>query len=185
MTADPPAPASPQAAPPLRPYPDYKPAPADWLPRTPGHWESRRFKFFARVTGGLIDPREEPYASTMLISPDHVESGTGRVLKLVTAAEQGASSGKYPVKAGQIIYSKIRPVLRKATVAEADCLCSADMYAITVNPKLAAADFVAKQMLAEGHTQYLQDQSTRASIPKVNRESLGDLWFSLPPLPEQ
>ena len=49
-----------------------------------------------------------------------------------TAEDQGANSGKYEVRRGQVIYSKIRPNLRKAAIAPLDCLCSADMYPITV-----------------------------------------------------
>jgi len=58
---------------------------------------------------GQVDPRRQPYSSMILIAPDHVESGTGRLLVKETAQAQGAISGKYPFVAGDIVYSKIRP----------------------------------------------------------------------------
>ena len=84
-----------------------------------------------RLPSGQIDPRLEPYASMPLIAPDHVEVGTGRLLDRKTAAEQGAISGKYLFHAGDIVYSKIRPYLRKAILADFDGLCSADMYPLS------------------------------------------------------
>jgi type I restriction enzyme S subunit len=101
-----------------------------WLGEIPVHWECRRFKFVARINSGQVDPNKSPFMELALIAPNHIQSGSGRIIKLETAAVQGARSGKYFARKGQILYSKIRPSLRKATIAPCDCLCSADMYAI-------------------------------------------------------
>ena len=44
-------------------------------------------------------------------------------------------SGKYLVKPGDIIYSKIRPALNKACIATGEWLCSADMYPVAITAK--------------------------------------------------
>ena len=95
-----------------------------WLGDVPSHWRISRFGYEAQVNGGQVDPREEPWSS-MTLEPHHqiaLSSGTGRILGRETAAEQGADSGKYLAKAGQILYSKIRPALNKVTIAVEDCL---------------------------------------------------------------
>lgn len=56
----------------------------------------------------------------------------GRILFTETALDQAPSSGKYLVSPGDIIYSKIRPELNKACIAQGYWLCSADMYPIRI-----------------------------------------------------
>ena len=80
---------------------------------TPPGWRLSTFGREMLVRGGLVDPRDPVWSGTVLIAPNHIESGTGRVLARETAAEQGADSGKYVVRAGDLIYSKIRPALNK------------------------------------------------------------------------
>ena len=94
----------------------------------PAAWSLEPLLKVVSLPKGQVDPRREPYSSMVLIAPDHVESSTGRVLVKQTAEEQGAVSGKYSFSAGDIVYSKIRPYLRKAILADFDGICSADMY---------------------------------------------------------
>lgn len=121
----------------------------------------------------------------LLIAPNHVESGTGKITHRETSADQGADSGKYLVKAGEVIYSKIRPYLRKVVIAPEDCLCSADMYGISASPGTMSNRFLQELMLSQPFTDFTADSSARVAMPKINRESLaqGFVWY--PPLAEQ
>jgi len=157
----------------------------EWLGDIPGHWTLKRFKFVGRITSGQIDPRENEHAKKILIAPNHIISSTGRIAELVTAKEQGADSGKYLVRQGQIIYSKIRPNLRKAAIAPIDCLCSADMYPITVSETELRTKYFLLLLLSEPFTKYAIDCSLRVAMPKVNREALGECWIWYPGLEEQ
>jgi len=170
-----------------KPYAEYKDSGVAWLGKVPKHWEVNRFKRIAKVSGKLVDPRLEEYCTKILISPNHIErGGTGRLLKLETADGQGADSSKYEVKAGEIIYCKIRPYLRKAIIAPIDCLCSADMYPITIkNRNRLTSRFLLFEMLSQPFTQYAIDSSLRAAMPKINREALGEAPVWLPPISEQ
>ena len=93
----------------------------------PEDWQLRPLLTVVRVASGQVDPKVEPYHSMILVAPDHIESGSGRLLKKETAGDQYAISGKYLFADGDIVYSKIRPYLRKAIFADFDGLCSADM----------------------------------------------------------
>jgi type I restriction enzyme S subunit len=132
-----------------------------------------------RVASGQVDPKIEPYRSMTLVAPDHIESGTGRLLKRETAGDQQAISGKYLFAKGDIVYSKIRPYLRKAILAEFDGLCSADMY-----PLRPAADVSGGFMLAAilGHhfSKYAESVSVRSGMPKINRSELAEYIVALP-----
>ncbi|MGV9838928.1 hypothetical protein ACWDUL_32660 [Nocardia niigatensis] len=165
-------------------YDELKPTNSPWLGEIPAHWELSRFRYEAVINGGQVDPREEPWSGMTLIAPNHIESNTGRIISVETAAEQGADSGKYLVEPGQLVYSKIRPALNKAAIAETAALCSADMYAMSfadrVEPRFALYYFLARPF----HT-FATILSMRVKMPKVNREELADAPWLVPPLSEQ
>ncbi len=101
-----------------------------------------------------------------------------------TAEAQGAISGKYLFNSGDIIYSKIRPYLRKATLANFQGLCSADMYPLTPSNGV-DSKFVFPILLGERFSRFAETVSVRSGIPKINREELSEFSLALPSLPEQ
>lgn len=155
-----------------------------WLGKVPAHWEVLAFQRCVDVAEGQVNPEEEPYRSMILVAPNHVESGTGRLLFTETAEEQSAESGKYLCQSGDVIYSKIRPALRKVCIAPQDCLCSADMYPLRGSVKL-DNDFLMWFMLSEPFSALAVLESERVAMPKINRESLKVVSIALPPKSEQ
>lgn len=156
----------------------------DWIKEIPVTWKSMKFGRIARVTEGLVDPRDEPYRSMVLIAPNHIESGTGRLIQLETAAEQNAESGKYQCRAGNVVYSKIRPALAKVVIAPCDGLCSADMYPLDCT-ELVEPEWLFYLMLSTSFTAWAILESDRVAMPKINRESLFELGVHVPPRDEQ
>ncbi len=156
-----------------------KPSGIPWLGDIPSHWALKRFKFLAMINSGQVDPRRTEYRDLVLIAPNHIQSGSGRLLRQETADEQGADSGKYLVSRGQVIYSKIRPNLRKATIAPCDCLCSADMYPIAPTTGEVSTDYLLFLLLSQPFTRFAVDTSMRVAMPKVNREALANclMWY--------
>lgn len=136
------------------------------------------------IVSGQIDPREPSYCDLPLIAPNHIESKTGRVLKLESAASQVAISGKYLFEAGSVVYSKIRPNLVKATVAPCRGLCSADMYPLLPKPTIRNA-YLLEILLSEEFTQFAVSGSMRTGIPKLNREHLIQYQCRVPPIDHQ
>jgi len=165
-------------------YESYRGASSPWVPSVPTHWTVSRFGLEAAINGGQVDPREEPWRSTVLIAPNHIERDTGRLTGRETAGNQGADSGKYTVEAGQIIYSKIRPALNKAAIAIEACLCSADMYAISFRSRVHSR-YAHYQVLSRPFLQFAVVASERVKMPKVNREELAGAPWLLPPFTEQ
>ena len=156
----------------------------EWLGEVARHWVVSRFSRHVAINGGQVDPRLPQYAAMPLIAPNHIESGTGRLLLLETAAEQGADSGKYLVSEGQVIYSKIRPNLAKVVIAPCDTLCSADMYGLLPDSRITTG-FLFYLLLSKPFTDYVIESSMRVAMPKVNHESLGGAPLWMPPISEQ
>jgi len=101
-----------------------------------------------------------------------------------TADEQGAESGKYLYRKGDVLYCKIRPALRKACIPTDDGLCSADMYPITPKDGL-HPEFLMYLLLTEDFTNYAVEKSMRVAMPKVNREDVNNYILSFPEMKEQ
>lgn len=161
-----------------------KPSGIDWLGETPAHWSLVPFKWRCQIQSGQVDPMEADYTDMILIAPDHIESGTGRLVETASAGEQGAISGKYLCPEDSVLYSKIRPALRKVALNDGQCLCSADMYAIDPGRDL-VRKYLFYFLLTDAFTSYAELESLRVAMPKVNREALGAFPVPVPSLEEQ
>ncbi len=150
----------------------------------PEDWDVRPLLTTVRIANGQVDPKTEPYKSMVLVAPDHIESATGRLLDQQTAAEQRAISGKYLFSEGDIVYSKIRPYLRKAILAEFSGLCSADMYPLKPANDVSAG-FMLAVLLGHRFSKYAESVSVRSGMPKINRAELAEYVVALPPHLEQ
>ncbi|MFJ7588071.1 restriction endonuclease subunit S [Streptomyces sp. NPDC097617] len=93
-------------------------------------------------------------------------------------------SGKYVVQPGDVVFSKIRPSLRKAALADFSGTCSADMYPLTPGEEILGR-FLISVILGERFSKYAENLSGRTGIPKVNRGDLAGYSFPLPPIVEQ
>jgi type I restriction enzyme S subunit len=94
-------------------------------------------------------------------------------------------SGKYLFDANDVLYSKIRPYLRKVVMAGSPGLCSSDIYPLKVAEGEILAEFLKWRLLAADFTAYADAESRRARMPKLNRDQLFSWAFALPPLSEQ
>lgn len=156
----------------------------EWLGEVPAHWDVLNFNLLVYIAEGQVNPRVQPYSEMLLIAPNHVEPSTGRLIHTETAEEQGADSGKYACQKGDVIYSKIRPALRKVCLAPEACLCSADMYPMRGFSGL-DNEYLFWFILSEPFSAFALLESDRVAMPKINRESLGGLKLARPPLEEQ
>lgn len=150
----------------------------------PEDWSVRPLLSTLHLPVGQVDPRREPYSSMVLVAPDHVESKTGRLVAKETASEQRAISGKYLFETGDLVYSKIRPYLRKVILSDFDGLCSADMYPLRPAPNVSGG-FMLAVLLGRHFSDFAEAVSARSGIPKINRAELAEYRVALPPFAEQ
>lgn len=136
------------------------------------------------ITSGQVDPKKTEYAKLPLIAPNHMTSGNGIITEIVSARDQKAISGKYLYGEGVVLYSKIRPELRKAAIAPCQGLCSADMYPLIPNEELRSL-YLLEILLSDSFSRFAVSGSTRTGMPKVNRKHLSAFLFRLPSLDEQ
>lgn len=157
----------------------------EWFGEIPKDWELKKFSHVIKISNGQVDPKIMPYSEMILIAPNHIKSGMGKVINLETANYQGADSGKYLCDKGDVIYSKIRPNLCKACIAPIDCLCSADMYPMKTDYKVLNQEYLLWILLSDNFTRYAVLESDRVAMPKVNRECLAKFKVPIPSIEEQ
>lgn len=139
----------------------------------------------SKITAKLVQPKQDNFANLPHVSAENIESLTGRLLNIRSAKEDGMTSGKYLFDAGDILYSKLRPYLRKVAKPDFDGLCSADMYPIKTDESVLSMDFLKLLLTSNLFTDYANEKSARSRMPKLNREQLFDFEFSLPSLEKQ
>jgi type I restriction enzyme S subunit len=154
------------------------------LTKNNNDWRDKALLDLVTIKSGQVDPRDAAYRDLPLIAPDHLAPKTGRLIKKETAATQGAISGKYLVRPGDVIYSKIRPYLQKAYKCDFVALCSADMYPLTPRPGVDSS-FILHSVLAHDFTNFAVSVSARSGIPKINREELAEYRMLVPGSAEQ
>ncbi|WP_052196222.1 restriction endonuclease subunit S [Pseudomonas putida] len=137
------------------------------------------------ITSRLIDPREAQFRTRLHVGGANIESKTGRLIDLKTAAEENLKSSKFVFDESMVLYNKIRPYLMKVARPDFSGVCSADMYPLTPKAGKATRDFIYYELMSRRFTDYAISGSNRAGMPKVNREHLFAYRFKLPSLAVQ
>ena len=165
----------------MKRYSEYKDSGVKWIGEIPVHWKSVPFRRIAKVQCNLVHPFDN--LEMLQISPDSIEKDSGKIIKIKTVAEANIDSDNHRFYKGQILYSKIRPLLNKVTIAPDDGLCSADMYPISTEEK---TEFIKYYMLSKAFLSSVKNiVADRVKMPKINQDELKETRFVIPPLPEQ
>ena len=145
-------------------------------------WQEVRFDEVVLIDAKMVDPREEEYLDLLHIGPDRIEKNTGKLLPALTAREENLISKKFLFDHSYVLYSKIRPYLRKVALPDFVGLCSADMYPVRPKDSYLTREFLWQLLLSDDFTNYTETLPGRANIPKLNRNELANYCFKLPPI---
>ena len=165
----------------MKKYESYKDSGVGWIGEIPSHWSCVPFRRIAKVQCNLVRPSEN--LTMFQVSPDSIEKNSGKFIKTRTVEEAKVDSDNHRFYKGQILYSKIRPLLNKVTIAPYDGLCSADMYPIST---IENTEYVMYYMLSEAFLSSVKNiVADRVKMPKINQDELKNTDFVIPPFSEQ
>ncbi|HCB1586713.1 TPA: restriction endonuclease subunit S [Citrobacter freundii] len=153
--------------------------------RETGEWEKVSLQRVIEIASGQVDPTKPPYCDLPHVGGENIEAGTGKLLNLRTAKEDGVISGKYAFDEHDILYSKIRPALNKVAAPDISGVCSADVYPIRPCCEMLRREFLVYLLRSESFVKYATKHSGRGKIPKINREDLFAYDAMLPTPAEQ
>jgi type I restriction enzyme, S subunit len=148
-------------------------------------WKKAELSEVCEISSTLVDPRKSNFVNLLHVGAGNMVSGTGELIDIQTAQEEGLKSGKFLFDRTMVLYSKIRPYLMKVARPEFDGLCSADVYPLLPKVTKLDRDFLFYLLMSKEFTEYAIQGSNRAGMPKVNRDHLFRFATYFPPIEEQ
>jgi len=119
---------------------------------------------------------------TPYVALEHIPNGGGRLLGVDVAGS--AMSHKTRFRAGDTLFGKLRPNLRKVVRVRFDGVCSTDILAVAPKDGTDAA-FLYQLLASDVIYRHVMGDITGTKMPRTSWERLADLSVSCPPLPEQ
>ena len=142
----------------MKRYPEYKESGVEWIGEIPQHWKIERIKHIAT----LVSEKSTPETDAVKISPENVESKTGKVLDFYSLYD--AVGVKF--QAGDILFNKLRVYLSKVVFAECDGYSLSEM--IVMRPSLqGAGKYLFYFMLSSRFIEYCDSISYGAKMPRT------------------
>ena len=100
------------------------------LPGFSGEWETKRLGEIAPIRNHKTLPA---YVNpdTLCVELDHIEQRSGQLLEYAIA--RNSTSSKYHFCAGDVLFGRLRPYLRKFWHADQDGICTTEIWPLMVN----------------------------------------------------
>ena len=118
-----------------------------------------------------------------LLNLDMVESNTGKVIDYVYCDESEIGNSTVRFDTRNVLYSKLRPYLKKILVAPDDGICTPEL--VPFNTYLIDAEYLVN-VLKSPHIDYVMNTVTYGvKMPRVGTDTMTNLLIPLPPLGEQ
>lgn len=115
---------------------------------------------------------------------EDIEKESGRIVNICKASEREISGDKIQFYKGQVLYSKLRPYLKKILVAPNDGICSSEIVPFNLFGGIDTQYVV--YFLKSPHVDFIINSATYGvKMPRVGTETMVELPFPLPPLAEQ
>ncbi len=115
---------------------------------------------------------------------EDVEKETGRIIERRLAGDRNITGEKVLFRKGQVLYSKLRPYLKKVLVAPDDGICSPEMVPFSLYANIRSQYFV--YVLTSPYVDSIVNSvSYGVKMPRVGTETMVNLPIPLPPLAEQ
>ena len=115
---------------------------------------------------------------------EDIEKDTGNIISHCNAGERAIVGDKVRFHKGQVLYSKLRPYLKKILVAPDEGICSSEIVPFSAYGDICAQYLVA--VLKAPHVDYVINSVTYGvKMPRVGTDTMVNLLVPLPPLAEQ
>lgn len=138
------------------------------------------FKTVASIETNIVNDFAS-FSDEYYLGVEDIEKKTGKILKQVKVRDAKIKSNKNRFTRGTILYSKIRPNLNKVALPDFDGLVSTDVFPIKCGDKINKY-YLLHEMRSEKFVIYATLNSSGANIPRVNRKTVENYTFKLPPI---
>ena len=125
----------------------------------------------------------EADSDVWLLELEDIEAG-GRLLKKRRISESSSIGEKTYFRNGQVLYSKLRPYLKKVLIADEEGICTPEMIAFDVFGGI-SAKYILYCLLNSYTDRVIDKRSYGIKMPRVDAGFMVNLPIPVPPLSEQ
>ena len=115
---------------------------------------------------------------------EDIEKESGRIIRRCYAKERAIKGDKVKFYSNQILYSKLRPYLKKILVADTEGICSSEIVPFYAYGKI-EPEFMVYFLKSPFVDFTINSVTYGVKMPRVGTETMINLLFPLPPLAEQ
>jgi type I restriction enzyme S subunit len=160
----------------LNPNVEMKDSGVNWIGKIPVHWKLTKLKYGVR----LIIDKGIPEQGNIKISPENVESNTGKCFNLFS--DYTGEGMKFI--SGDVLLNKLRLYLKKIILTEYDGYSMGEMIVLRSNNNL-NNKYLYYLLFHQGLIDLLDSQSTGVKLPRVSPEIILNSEIVYPPYIEQ
>ena len=147
----------------MRHYPEYKESGVEWIGEIPAHWEIGKIKHIAT----FVSQKSTPETDAIKISPENVESETGKVLDPYSSYD----SAGVKFQAGDVLFNKLRVYLSKVVFTEYSGYSLGEM--IVIKPSLqGSGKHLFYLMLSCRFIEYCNSISEGVKMPRTDVDDI-------------
>lgn len=148
----------------------------------PEGWRPGRVSDLVAEVTVRTDPRSLSDPDTPYLGLEDIGQGTGTIIAVGRAGD--ATSQKSRFAAGDILFGKLRPNLRKVARPDFDGICSTDISVFRAKPKV-DSDFAFRVLASDPVIEHAVSHSAGTKMPRAHARSILSFETLLPPLDEQ
>ncbi|MBY0474947.1 MAG: restriction endonuclease subunit S [Nitrosomonas sp.] len=148
----------------------------------PKGWNTLKLGECTYLDARMIDPKKDEYKHLKHVGAERIEKDTGKIRKCLSAIEENLISNKFLFDGRYILYTKIRPYLRKVALPDFVGICSADIYPVRPDDRILLKEYLWFILISEAFVKYTESLPSRANIPKLNREEFARYEIMVPPI---
>ncbi len=154
-------------------YNSYKDSNIEWLGKIPGHWAIGKIKHIATV----VSKKSIPETDAIKISPENVESETGKVLSFYSPYD----SVGVEFQSSDVLFNKLRIYLNKVVFAEYRGYSLGEI--IVIRPTLqSTGKYLFYLMLSRPFIEYCNSISYGVKMPRTAVDDILNTQIPMPNL---
>lgn len=147
----------------------------EWIGETPKHWEFKRLKFVS----AHISEKRLPKDSQIKISPENVESHTGKIFNYFSNYDTEGQC----FKSGDILFNKLRVYLNKVVLCDFDGLSMGEM--IVIRPTKIQGHYLHRVLNSSGFIENVNSLSEGVKLPRSPIDGIFNSLIPVPSITEQ
>ncbi len=151
----------------------------------PSGWGWVKFRDICQQDRRIVEPGSAEATSLLYLSLEHIESGSGRILKVpADSVEDEGRSTTFRFDSRHVLYGKLRPYLNKVAVPQEPGRCTTEMIPLLPVNGI-EREFLGWLLRREETVGFAMRDKTGSRMPRADMHSLLSLPVPLPPLPER